>query len=263
MAVRGLALSNLRSTIRLKAMAQVRAQPSPPQSSRNTRQPGQPWFARAATAMEAKRERQGKNRMRQFNELSVFPHHGLRLRRLGWGSPVWKRRYGAALRRLRFGELHQRPDCNPGELPAHLILFLLPPGHELVLDAQMIQHARHHGIDGFDRRSWGANRTMDWPAGCRTREQQQLEIFHMHQVEGVSRGTRISFRRSFSMTSAARSSTSSLTPWAIRPRSPSCKGSRPWRQTRWSRSQKVHSCSAVSEKSPFWTPAIHRAALGQ
>src|SRR5690349_13669241 len=52
-AVRGLALSNFRSTIRLKAIAQVRAQTIAARISPKVRQPGQPRSARAATTMEA------------------------------------------------------------------------------------------------------------------------------------------------------------------------------------------------------------------
>jgi hypothetical protein len=39
--------------MRLNDMAQVRAQNIAARISRNVRQPGQPWFPRAATAMEA------------------------------------------------------------------------------------------------------------------------------------------------------------------------------------------------------------------
>src|SRR5258706_14638542 len=53
MAVRGLAWSNFRSTIRLNAMAQVRAQTIAARMSPNVRQPGQPRSARAATTIEA------------------------------------------------------------------------------------------------------------------------------------------------------------------------------------------------------------------
>src|SRR6187455_2302825 len=52
-AVRGLSASNLRSTIRLKAMAQVRAQTIAARISRKVRQPGQPRFSLAATTIEA------------------------------------------------------------------------------------------------------------------------------------------------------------------------------------------------------------------
>src|SRR5665213_446982 len=52
-AVRGFALSNSRSAMRLKAMAQVRAQTIDARISKNILQPGQPRLSRAATAIEA------------------------------------------------------------------------------------------------------------------------------------------------------------------------------------------------------------------
>src|ERR1041385_9159266 len=52
-AVRGLRASNLRSTIRLKAIAHVRAQTMAARMKRKVRQPGQPRLARAATSMAA------------------------------------------------------------------------------------------------------------------------------------------------------------------------------------------------------------------
>src|SRR5438445_7028630 len=52
-AVRGLALSNSRSTIRLNAIAQVRAQTIAARTRPNVRQPGQPRRSRAATSMDA------------------------------------------------------------------------------------------------------------------------------------------------------------------------------------------------------------------
>src|SRR5207302_11316350 len=52
-AVRGFSASNLRSAMRLKAMAQVRAQTIAARISPKIRQPGQPRFSRAATAMAA------------------------------------------------------------------------------------------------------------------------------------------------------------------------------------------------------------------
>src|SRR5213593_360738 len=53
MAVRGLAASNLRSTIRLNAIAHVRAQTIAARMSRNVFSPGQPRLSRAAMAIEA------------------------------------------------------------------------------------------------------------------------------------------------------------------------------------------------------------------
>src|ERR1035437_4648667 len=52
-AVRGFSASNLRSTMRLKAMAQVRAQTIAASTRAKVRQPGQPRWSRAATAMAA------------------------------------------------------------------------------------------------------------------------------------------------------------------------------------------------------------------
>ena len=51
--VRGLSASNLRSTMRLKAIAQVRAQIIARRMSPNVRQPGQPRLSRAATHIAA------------------------------------------------------------------------------------------------------------------------------------------------------------------------------------------------------------------
>src|SRR5579859_2081467 len=53
LAVRGLSASNLRSTMRLNAMAQVRAQTMAARISRNFSQPGQPRLSRAATIIAA------------------------------------------------------------------------------------------------------------------------------------------------------------------------------------------------------------------
>src|ERR1017187_546397 len=53
LAVRGFSASNLRSTMRLKAIAQVRAQTMAARISPNVFQPGQPRLSRAATAMAA------------------------------------------------------------------------------------------------------------------------------------------------------------------------------------------------------------------
>src|SRR5213594_1432549 len=53
LAVRGFALSKGRSTIRLNAIAQVRAQTMAARIKPKVRQPGQPRWSRAATAMEA------------------------------------------------------------------------------------------------------------------------------------------------------------------------------------------------------------------
>ena len=53
MAVRGLAASNLRSTIRLKAIAHVRAQTIAARINRKIRQPGHPLFSREAIAIDA------------------------------------------------------------------------------------------------------------------------------------------------------------------------------------------------------------------
>src|SRR5882724_10300965 len=52
-AVRGLSASNLRSTMRLKAIAHVRAQTIAAMINPNARQPGQPRFPRAATTIAA------------------------------------------------------------------------------------------------------------------------------------------------------------------------------------------------------------------
>src|SRR5947207_628484 len=52
-AVRGLALSNFRSTIRLKAMAQVRAETIAPRIRPTIFSPGQPCSSRAATTIAA------------------------------------------------------------------------------------------------------------------------------------------------------------------------------------------------------------------
>src|SRR5688500_12264826 len=52
-AVRGLSASNLRSAMRLKAMAQVRAQTIAATINAKVRQPGQPRLSRAATAIAA------------------------------------------------------------------------------------------------------------------------------------------------------------------------------------------------------------------
>ena len=52
-AVRGFSLSNSRSTIRLNAIAQVRAQSIAARIRPNVRQPGQPRWSRAATTMDA------------------------------------------------------------------------------------------------------------------------------------------------------------------------------------------------------------------
>ena len=53
LAVRGFSASNLRSTMRLKAMAQVRAQTIAARISPKVRQPGQPRWSRAATTIAA------------------------------------------------------------------------------------------------------------------------------------------------------------------------------------------------------------------
>src|SRR5437867_12187140 len=53
LAVRGFALSKARSTIRVNAIAQVRAQTNAARIKPKVRQPGQPRWSRAATAMEA------------------------------------------------------------------------------------------------------------------------------------------------------------------------------------------------------------------
>src|SRR5882672_10866354 len=52
-AVRGFNASNLRSTMRLKAIAQVRAHTIAARINPNVRQPGQPRSARAATTIAA------------------------------------------------------------------------------------------------------------------------------------------------------------------------------------------------------------------
>jgi len=54
MEVRGFSASNFRSTIRLKAIAQVRAQTIAVTMSASLGQPGHPRFSRAATAMAAR-----------------------------------------------------------------------------------------------------------------------------------------------------------------------------------------------------------------
>jgi hypothetical protein len=72
----GFSASNRRSAIRLNAIAQVRAQAIAATTSRNNRQPGQPWFPRAATHRR-QGKRQGEDRVLEFHELHHFlsaPH---------------------------------------------------------------------------------------------------------------------------------------------------------------------------------------------
>src|SRR5215467_9529062 len=68
-AVRGFKASNLRSTIRLKTMAQVRPQTIAARINPNVLHPGQPRFSRAATAIAArakgKAKRVWENRMNE------------------------------------------------------------------------------------------------------------------------------------------------------------------------------------------------------
>src|SRR3954469_18799836 len=59
-AVRGFSASNLRSTMRLKAMAQVRAHTIAARISPKVRHPGQPRLSRAATAMAARAKGRAK-----------------------------------------------------------------------------------------------------------------------------------------------------------------------------------------------------------
>src|SRR5262249_4334827 len=53
LAVRGFAASNFRSAMRLKLIAQVRAETIAARMSRKALQPGQPRFSRAATSIAA------------------------------------------------------------------------------------------------------------------------------------------------------------------------------------------------------------------
>src|ERR1051325_7827763 len=71
--VRGLSLSKARSTMRLKAMAQVRAQTIASRIRPKVFQPGQPRWSRAATAMEAR----AKGRAKTVWEIFTNPAHVL------------------------------------------------------------------------------------------------------------------------------------------------------------------------------------------
>src|SRR5712691_4525477 len=59
-AVRGFNASNLRSTMRLKDIAHVRAQTIAAKINANVRQPGQPRWSRAATTMAARAKGRAK-----------------------------------------------------------------------------------------------------------------------------------------------------------------------------------------------------------
>jgi len=65
-AVRGLAASNLRSTMRLKAIAHVRAQTIASRMRPKVRQPGQPRFSRAATTIPASAKGRAKTVCESF-----------------------------------------------------------------------------------------------------------------------------------------------------------------------------------------------------
>src|SRR5580698_7751718 len=93
-AVRGLAASNFRSTMRLKDMAQVRAQTIAARINQKMRQPGQPWVSRAATAMEAS----AKGSAKTVCDSLTKPAHLLIIANIfnyrpGWttGEHRWKR----------------------------------------------------------------------------------------------------------------------------------------------------------------------------
>src|SRR5213594_394327 len=70
-AVRGLALSNSRSTIRLNDIAHVRAQTIAKRMSPNVRQPGQPLRSRAATTIDARAKGRAKT---VWENLTKLPH---------------------------------------------------------------------------------------------------------------------------------------------------------------------------------------------
>src|SRR5271154_2644618 len=67
-AVRGLALSNSRSTMRLNAMAQVRAQTIAATMRPKVFQPGQPWRSRAATTIAASANGSAKTGWKSFTK---------------------------------------------------------------------------------------------------------------------------------------------------------------------------------------------------
>src|SRR5262245_66142336 len=72
-AVRGFNASNLRSTIRLKAIAHVRAQIIAARINPNVRHPGQPRLSRAATTIAAKAKGRAKTVCENFTNEPHFP----------------------------------------------------------------------------------------------------------------------------------------------------------------------------------------------
>src|SRR5215471_7090747 len=108
-AVRGFKASNLRSTIRLKTMAQVRPQTMAARINPNLRHPGQPRFSRAATAMAAR----AKGKAKRVCE-------------------------------KRMNEAHLRIVENIVSF-----LLFLPSGEQTVVDAQMIENPGYNRIHQF------------------------------------------------------------------------------------------------------------------
>src|SRR5687767_719477 len=72
LAVRGFLASNRRSTMRLKAIAQVRAQKTAATIKRNNLQPGHPRESFAATAMEASAKGRAKTVCEIFTNSAHF-----------------------------------------------------------------------------------------------------------------------------------------------------------------------------------------------
>src|SRR6266571_1256669 len=71
-AVRGLALSKSRSTIRLNAMAQVRAETIAPKISPTVFSPGQPCSSRAATTIAARANGRAKTVWENLTKAAHF-----------------------------------------------------------------------------------------------------------------------------------------------------------------------------------------------
>ena len=177
--------------MRLKAMAQVRAQTMAARISRKIRQPGQPRCLARRHDHGGQGKRQRENGVRELHELGQFPNRG-RMKRGGVAAKLpWATTWvGSRLVSLAILHFNRFP----------------PSRARCMRHPQVIQHARDHGIRHLrDGLRPGVKGRVGRGAGSRPASSRSSKFFTCTRLNGVSRGTRISFLRSFNTTSAARS----------------------------------------------------------
>ena len=141
-AVRGFNASNLRSTIRLKAIAHVRAQTIAARISPNVRHPGQPRLSRAATTIAARAKGSAKTVCENFTN---DPHFWI----IENIQSLW---------------------------------FRFPSAAERVLHAQVIEDPRHYSVNNlFYRLRLCVKKRIRRENSC-ARKHQQFNIPDMYKI---------------------------------------------------------------------------------